>query len=597
MPDPTIAETEMAAALMAAYDEIVERVKARRPIGTDKKPTELGFVYSQLIQGMLIDPRDYTAPWSPSGASSMQDAVETGKAPPNTAAPATGTAPAGDGPAPDPADGTLPPAPAPDPKYLRAMDAAFKTAMLVDRLLMVTKDGTYREYPGAGRKLSTAYYGMVNGMQPLPPPPIAPDVQKRIDEARKVLYVPDDEGDLVLKSKLYKAYEKNARDYAQAVADYADAQALASTDPAAAQAWPVKSKALRRAVDEAWDTLKTEGAEKVEAALDVIKSVGVGVDARLIAKARQVFDIWNLGLAGAVPADVPYAYCSPTSWPDYDADDSGWMTVEITSKKSARYMGKRYDAFNKFQAHSSSSSTSVSGRASYFGFGARGGYHRADSHSDTHSEADSRLSTMFKNSAKGVRIRFQFGIVDVIRPWLMGDLFYLKNWYLVGNKRHSISDGTIDGQADSDKALLPMVPMQFLVVRNLVIEATDWGSDGNTLSTLFGESGGAWDESGSGWSAGANYGCGVFSATANVSREQAKSGASTYGRVESEQRRDHEAHFDGKKLTIKGAQIVAFLCSIVPPCPLTDDPGLADKGAPAAPAAGTAAAPQPVPAH
>jgi hypothetical protein len=95
MAEVAVAETEMAAALMAAYDALVEKVKARRPIGSDKKPTELGFVYSQLIQGLLVDPRDYTAPWSPSGGSSMQDAIQKGAAPAKAAtpAPAAGAAP------------------------------------------------------------------------------------------------------------------------------------------------------------------------------------------------------------------------------------------------------------------------------------------------------------------------------------------------------------------------------------------------------------------------------------------------------------------------------------------------------------------------
>ena len=88
MAEVAVAETEMAAALMAAYDALVEKVKARRPIGSDKKPTELGFVYSQLIQGLLVDPRDYTAPWSPMGGSSMQDAIEKGAAPAKAASPA-----------------------------------------------------------------------------------------------------------------------------------------------------------------------------------------------------------------------------------------------------------------------------------------------------------------------------------------------------------------------------------------------------------------------------------------------------------------------------------------------------------------------------
>jgi hypothetical protein len=104
--------------------------------------------------------------------------------------------------------------------------------------------------------------------------PINPDVQKQIDEARKVLYELDDGGSILGKSKLYKTYEKNARAFALAKANYATEMAAATSNPAKAQVWPMTSVTLQQAVDEAWDTLKTEGAEKVERALDIIESVG-----------------------------------------------------------------------------------------------------------------------------------------------------------------------------------------------------------------------------------------------------------------------------------------------------------------------------------
>lgn len=583
---------EPGAAVLAIFDQLVNRIKSARPIRSDKKPAELGFVYSQLVLGMMVDPHDYMGPWSPAGGDSIQDAIAKGHAPPNPTPPAaTGTAAAGAAPA---AGGAAAPA-APDPKYLRAMDAAFKTSMLVDRLIMVTKDDTYLEYPGGGRKISAAYDGVVNGMQPLPPPPIAPDVQKRIDDARKVLYVPDDDGDLVIKSKLFKAYEKNSKAYAQAVADYALAEAEASTNPAKAQAFPVTSKALREAVDDAWDTLKTEGAEKIEAALDTIESVGVSIEQRLVAKARKDFDQWNLGLAGAVAVPVPYAYCSPTEWADPDDDSEGWMSLKVTHSDYQRHIGQDSHFFHSFRKDTSSSSTSVSGGGSFMGFGASGGYHTADAHESDDAKTDQRLSSFFHNTAKNLEISLEYGIVEVNRPWLMSDLFYMKNWYLVGEKKNAISNGSIDGQDDT---LLPMLPMQFLVVRNMKISSDDWGSDGQTMQQLFGDEGGAWDSSSSGFTAGASYGFGPFSVNANVSHDQAKEGVSRYGKNTSTERQDFEGHFDGQTLEIKGAQIVAWLSTIVPACAPLDDPGLGKQPAPGV--AGTAAQPVPVaaaPAH
>jgi len=565
MPDVVASNNEFAAALIAAFDQLVEKVKARRPIGTDKKPAELGFVYSQLVQGMMIDPFDYAHPWNPAGASSIKDAVDKGAAPPKAAD--------------APADGSTPPPPAPDPKVARAMNAAFNTSKMVDRLIMVTKDGTYQEFPGS-RNISSVYAQILAGMQAAPPPPRDPAVDKRVEEARKVLYVPDDDGDLTIKSKLYKAYEKNSRAYGEAVADFADAQALASSNPAAAQSWPVKSKALRRAVDEAWDTLKTEGADKVEAALNTIKAVGGTIDEAMIAKARKTLDLWNLGLAGAVPDDVPYAHCLPSSWPDFETDDIGWTKIHVESKDYQQHKGKDSHLFHSFNKQTISSSTSVSAGGSYMGFGASGGYHRADAHENDETKDKKSLSTFFKNDAKNVTIDFEFGMVDIYRPFMDTNLFNLRNWYLVGNKKSCISDGTVYGQADSLNRMLPCLPVQFLVVRKVRIGAASWGSDAKTMEKLFGNSGGAWDKNTSGWDASANVGFGFFSAKSNVSHEQAREGVTRYGKVDSTERKDYEAYFKNGVLEVKGAQVVAFLSPILPACPPMDDPMLGKQAAP-----------------
>ena len=584
MSDAVAQNNEFAAALVTAFDQLVEKVKARRPMGTDKKPAELGFVYSQLVQGMMIDPSDYAHPWNPAGATSIKDAVDKGAAPPPS----------------PPADGSTQPAPLPDPKVARAMNAAFNISKMVDRLIMVTRDGTYQEFPGS-RNISSVYQQIVNGMQAAPPPPRDPAVDKRVEDARKVLYVPDDDGDLTIKSKAYKAYEKNSQAYANAVADFADAQAQATSSPAAAQSWPVKSKALRQAVDQAWDTLKTEGADKVEAALNTIKAVGGTIDEAMIAKARKTFDLWNLGLAGAVPADVPYAFCLPSSWPDCETDDIGWTKIHVESKDYQSHVGKDSRLFHSFNKQTSSSSTSVSAGGSYLGFGASGGYHRADSHEKDQTKDESSLSTFFKNDAKDVTLDFEFGMVDIYRPFMDTNVFNLRNWYMVGNKKNCISDGSVNGQADSLDRLLPCLPVQFLVVRKVRIAAKSWGSDGKTMEKMFGDSGGAWDKSTSGWNASANVGFGFFSAKANVSHEQAKEGVTRYGKVETTQRKDYEARFKNGVFEINGAQVVAFLSTVMPACPPMDDPMLAKPAAPAPVASAVKTTPAPAsasaPAH
>ena len=72
-------------------------------------------------------------------------------------------------------------------------------------------------------------------------------------------------------------------------------------------------------------------------------------------------------------------------------------------------------------------------------------------------------------------------VATIERPWLLGDLFNIEGWYLVGQKKNSISDGTIPGQVGDHTKLLPMIPKAFVVMRNVVITADDWGDAGDAF--------------------------------------------------------------------------------------------------------------------
>src|ERR1700722_8383192 len=106
---------------------IVERVKQSQPTNPSGKPTSSGMVYSQLVLGMPIDPRDYANAWSPMGAATGGQ---------QTGVPAV--------------KGT------PDPKLMASLEAAFKTSQLCNVMLQVTDDGSYLQYP-VGRHLEFQY--------------------------------------------------------------------------------------------------------------------------------------------------------------------------------------------------------------------------------------------------------------------------------------------------------------------------------------------------------------------------------------------------------------------------------------------------------
>ncbi len=551
---------EPGALVLNLLGNLIDRIKSSQPLRTDGKALTTGFVYSQLLLGMPVDPRDYSNPWSPMGGSTLQDTVAAAGAP---AAPGGGAAPAPGG---SPAGGS-PAKPAPDPKFARAMEAAFKTSQLVDNMIMVTDDDTFVEYPTT-RHVSFAYEGVIAAMQPLPMPPISPDIQKQIDSARKVLYQLDDQGNIIGKSPLYKNYVSNALAYAQAKKNFADGQAAALADPTKADAWPQDSVFLQEQVNTAWDTFKTEGAEQVERALDTIESVGVSIQDHEIAKARQVYDAWNLGLAG-VPVATPYSYISPTNWCD-PTDDQGWEQLHISQSE---YQSNAYSHFggnSAFHSQDSGSSTTAGGALflGFIGVAGQGGASSADSSWNSQWHYDS--STGFSNSATGLTIDLEYALCTINRPWLIGDLFYLQNWYLVNAAKNAISNGKIDGQIRDEKPLLPMTPTAFLAIRNVTITATDWGSDGEAISNMMssaqGSSSGSSASGGGGLSLGfINFGGShsEYHNQADTSSEWTNDGSSHYG-----------TYWHDQTLRINGTQIVAWLSEITPSSPPLDDPGL-----------------------
>src|SRR5271167_3322875 len=101
---------EPGAAVLAIFDQLINRVKQAVPVRSDDKPLGGGRVYSMMTLGMPVDPVDFVNAWTPQGDINVKDAVAQGTAP---AAPAP-AAPAG-------GSGTPAPPPPPDPKAARAL--------------------------------------------------------------------------------------------------------------------------------------------------------------------------------------------------------------------------------------------------------------------------------------------------------------------------------------------------------------------------------------------------------------------------------------------------------------------------------------------
>jgi hypothetical protein len=555
MSTPSLSEL----AIIDVLNTIVDRVKQTQPTSTTGKPLSGGLVYSQLVLGMPIDPRDYGNPWSPMGS-------DTGAGSQTAGVPA----------APAAAPGATP---TPDPKLLASLEAAFKTSQLCNIMLQVTNDGSYLQYP-IGRHLAFEYDGILTAMQPLPVPPQPAAVQAEVTAANNVLYTMDNTDPnnpvIIGPSPLYTTYQNNAMAYALAKANYAAQQAATLANPALAAEWPMLSAAYQEPVNNAWNLWKAEGAPKIEAALAVIESQGINMQQAQIAAAKQQFDIWSLGLAG-VPTDIPYSYVDPSEWCDPTANDIGFETLSI-KRTTGDHVASTVTA-NNSSMYWNNQQTSFSQSANASGFFGIGSGSESSSNADQHSANLSASGYSFNNNVTDaftdLEIYLEWGLVTCYRPWLISDLFYMNNWYIQGQRANCVSTGDIQSQLGLTSQLLPMIPQQMLVVRNVKITSSSWGDNAHTLNSLYGVNAASTNasQSSAGGSAGVSFGpFGGGGASVQSSNNQAAGQGSSW--TASNALSNTGTHFDGTTLTIQGAQVIAFLSDIVPASPAIDDPAL-----------------------
>jgi hypothetical protein len=537
---------EPGAAVLAIFDQLIDRVKNTKLLGSDGKPISQQ-IFSQLVMGMPIDRRDYMNPWSPMGGASLREA-----------------------PPPVPEGQPL----SSDPQMEQAMRAAWNTSVLCNTMIQVSKDGHYKEYP-TGRHLDFAYSGIVNGMTSKAMAEEPADLKKRRFDAQKVLYKLDAEGniDFNAETSAYAAYQRNVEALAEARSAFATAESVSRVNRQTAAAWPVTSASLNRKVKQAYDRLVSQGAEQVERALATINSIGVPVEAYMIDKAKEEWENWNLGLSGVVPSEMPYSTILPTNWCDPDNHD-GWSKLRIDQSSYQHIDSQSYNS-QSASSWSSESEANSGGGGVMLGFAAfAGSASSRSSNSSWQNSSSSQFRNSFKNSAKGLTIEFEWGLCKIVRPWLISDLFYVKNWYLANQKKNAISDGTIDGQVDSQEKLLPMLPTSFLVVRNVTISATDWGEDFSRLDACYGSAQGSEEARAFEAEGGGGVSLGFISFGGTASHSQSRYSGEQSGFFASSGDGYYGTKFEGNTLTIPGAQIVAFLSDILPACPESDDPNL-----------------------
>jgi hypothetical protein len=147
---------------------------------------------------------------------------------------------------------------------------------------------------------------------------------------------------------------------------------------------------------------------------------------------------------------------------------------------------------------------------------------------------------------------------------------YLRDWYMVNAKKHSISNGTLE-DTQNDR-LLPLLPEQFLVVRNIRISSRSWGSDGAILEQHFGRSASSASKNSAQGGGEVGFSLGFFSIGGGGGHSETHSQSDTSSSSGSSRTSRTHTSFDGSTLEIKGAQIVGWLSTVSPACAPNDDP-------------------------
>ncbi|MER5278573.1 hypothetical protein ABT025_22880 [Streptomyces sp. NPDC002809] len=545
-------------ALIDALDQIHDAVTARM-VGPDGKPSGSA-IYMHLPVGYPVDPTMYSFAWTPAGGATSAAVSSDGRFAP--AAPAAPAAPE----ATTPAAALAATPPTPDPQLQHSLQAAAFTSNLVDEMLMITKDGIAVSWPD--RKVSFAYKSALVGMQAEPVPPPSPEVQARIDAARKTLFTLDADGNMTGYSRKHEIYNQNRKSYEDAVSAFASAFAAATADPAQGQVWPVTSVKYKGAVDKARADLAAMGGQEVEDAIATTQSIGGSAAASFIAQARTMFDSYQLGLAGAVAVNVPYSYIDPISWWDRKNKDFGVVGVHTDSSSVSKAAAGGSKSFGRSYYDSSSSSTSGSVGYSIGFFGASADASHSESSASSGMHTDSATWSSFHDETSNATVDFEWFMATIRRPWMLGDLFHMDGWHIVGKEKGCISDGTVDGQSGKTDKMLPMVPKGFVVVRNVKISADNWGAAGDAFQKAVADASSNTSTSSTSFGGSAGY----LGIGGSVQHSEGES----HGVFESSSGSDYgwNFHSEGQRgtLEIHGSQIVGWVGEITPPSPMVDAP-------------------------
>lgn len=470
----------------------------RRVLGiSDQKPSGIeGFLVSFLPTGQPINPDDFTRPWKPN--MTTPSAVK----PPEQ------------------------PGPEDTSDIGKRYENLANTCTLVDNKIRL--NDVYQVIPNSST-ISQAWEVIVNGANVMPLPPEQEEFQKKqrakyLPRLRKTIKDDNDE-DMEVDTKEYKAYQEYMKKYQKAVRDYANQYMIAMSNKQTAHLWGVTGKTYIADVDSAWEEWQSLGYKQfIEEAKDNLAAMGTDAAAHMIAMAKKKFEAYRIATQGVIPVTSQYVELFPSNWADTKVEEDGWSEYEYS--------------WNKETITKEAESTAFGGSAGisigFWSAKASASHERQEEHNDMQVD--------------GLEIKFKYALVDINRPWLDTILFDMGNWFLVGDHpKGCISNGQMNQVFPSNgdaAAWLPIIPKQIVVIKDLYIKTNHIHEHFDSLKTKT--------------SAGGSFGIGPFSLSGQYSHSKSTS--------------TQTAEKEGEGLRVKGIQILGWISHLVPMSPKLDAP-------------------------
>lgn len=465
-----------------------------------KQPPPTGLVVSMMAQGQVINPKDFLYPWTPYLGTDDEGPDATIDKP-------------------DPLGDIIP------------EQSLKNTCELVNRKLALSAN--YQVMPGTA-SISDTWEAIITSatIDPNAISHMSDAQKKKFAEVREKLYETRDietieKGKKVVKqtevkTAAYQTYLEKQDAYNKANNSYVNAYLGSRENNAAKKAWAIIGKTYIDAVDGAYNDWMASGKKQIEEALNILAAEGSDPSAGMIAKAQNRFAVYQAAAGGVFAVKTPYVRLSPSNWCDLNVkpEEDGFMEYEGTFTKTSV----------KAETHHKDWHAEIKVNVGLFGGDA-----------STKGAIDQANNDM---SGDSTYIYLKYALVAIERPWLDTSLFSMDNWYMVGGKKNSISNGTMP-DPNPAKHYLPMIPTHMIVVKNLRIKNAALQQHFDSIATS-------------------------ISAEASLHYGPFVSVGGGYNQTDTETNQFENSATEGLK--INGMQVIGWVSEVMPSSPKMDAP-------------------------